>query len=419
MDNEQAAARLRSPVARLAAAGLSERSVTRWFDVPLVTDARWVPGPPSRSRRGLGGWIALLVGGEEVAADTLGVLAPDELELLIDAGWVERTDGDRLRARVALLPLFGLLLVSARLDAAGDDAVGAPDVSALNVAASLPQLGAGQRLLDVGCGAGIVALSAARAGARVVGSDVDERALATARLNAGLNGLPASFVAADLFDGVGDDRFDVVTFNAPLLRAPLFGDGESGHAAPARYLVSPRGEALALEFLDGLPAHLAPHGEALVHAQLTPAVDERLDALAAGAQVVSLRFAHAPDGTPHALTCIRMGAPAGRRQLRVPLGPACAHLDRAIVDAALAPRRLAPDVTPLAAPWLELRESRVFARPGASTLRALTFGVSAIDADDLALLERLDGRPLGALGLDPDATARLARLADLGLAILR
>ena len=46
-----------------------------------------------------------------------------------------------------------------------------------------------QRVLDVGCGSGIIALGAAKAGAEVTGLDVDARALALARRTAGENGL--------------------------------------------------------------------------------------------------------------------------------------------------------------------------------------------------------------------------------------
>jgi methylase of polypeptide subunit release factors len=397
--------------AQLAAAGFHERAVTLWYGVPLVSDARYVPPPPSRPRRGLGGAIALLVAGEDVAEDGLGVLPAPARAALIDLGLVERV-GERLRARVAVLPLRGLLLVSDRLDATADDAVGAPDLSALNLVACLPPLPPGARALDVGCGAGVAALLLARAGAEATGSDVDAGALALARLNARLNGVAARFVEADLFDGAPAEHHALVAFNAPLLRAPLFSDGN----APARYLTTARGEALALDFLGGLASRLAPDGEALLHAQLTAAVDARLDELAARAQVVSLRFAHAPDGTPHALTCIRPSGPTGRRQVRVPLGPACPHLRREILDAALAPRALRPDATPLAAPWLELHSSRVFAQPGAPTLRALTFGSHAIDDADLRLLESLVGAPLAALDVDAE---RLTRLVDLGLVLLR
>jgi predicted nicotinamide N-methyase len=62
-----------------------------------------------------------------------------------------------------------------------------------------PQTVAGKRVLDFGCGSGVVAIAAARAGAaEVVACDIDPLALAAARLNAGLNGVSLQF-ADDFF----------------------------------------------------------------------------------------------------------------------------------------------------------------------------------------------------------------------------
>jgi methylase of polypeptide subunit release factors len=406
--------RVRAAVRSLQALGFRDDVVARWFGVPLVTDARYVPSSVRRSqRRGVGGWIALLVGGEEVPEADLVVLEEADRAALVEAGLVERAGG-RLRARVALVPILGLLLASDRIDAAGADAVVVPDISALNLAASLPPNAPDARVRDVGGGAGILSHRGARAGARAEGSDLDARALAAARLNAELNGLSARFREADLLAGA-DGRYQLITFNAPLLRAAMV---ESDPAASSRYYAAPRGEELALAFLAALPPHLSDDGEALVHVQLTPAVDRALDALAAERPVLSVRFAEAPDGTPHAMVVMRGSGPPERRRARVPLSPVCPHVSRRILDALAAPRVLVDEVTPLPAPWLELRQSRQLVPPGAPAWRALRFGATTIDDGELALLERLQGQPLGALALDGDDRARLMRLVDLGLVIL-
>jgi release factor glutamine methyltransferase len=74
----------------------------------------------------------------------------------------------------------------------------------------------GQAFLEVGCGAGYVALVAARAGARVTGTDLNPHAVEVARHNARENGLRATFVAADLLAGLAGP-FDLVAFNPPYL----------------------------------------------------------------------------------------------------------------------------------------------------------------------------------------------------------
>lgn len=69
----------------------------------------------------------------------------------------------------------------------------------------------GQRVLDVGCGTGVVALTAARRGADVTGADLTPELLERARENAEIAGLEVDFHESDVealpFDDAG---FDVV-----------------------------------------------------------------------------------------------------------------------------------------------------------------------------------------------------------------
>jgi ribosomal protein L11 methyltransferase len=78
-----------------------------------------------------------------------------------------------------------------------------------------PPLGA--RVLDYGCGSGVLAIAAARLGARdVVGTDIDEQALVAARANSALNGIDARYTAPDR---LGAGAFDLVLAN--ILANPL------------------------------------------------------------------------------------------------------------------------------------------------------------------------------------------------------
>lgn len=272
---------------------------------------------------------------------------------------------------------------------------------------------------DVGCGAGLLSLVAARAGARVFASDVDDELTALAARNAALNGLAIDVARGDLLAAANaDDRFDAIVFNAPLLRAPL----ATADEAP-RYSVAAGGEALALRFLDGAFAHLAGDGVILLHAQLTPAVDAALEDISRRARVICVRFAEAPDGTPHALTEIATGQAPLRRDARVPLSVACRHLSREIF-AALAPdarapeKTFAPDVTPLPAPWLERRTSERY-DGGAKKTLDVTFGGAHLPPEELALLDRLGGASLGTLALSSLDRERLESLVARALVILR
>ena len=85
-------------------------------------------------------------------------------------------------------------------------------------------------VLDLGCGGGVQALLAARHADRVVGTDLNPRAVAFARFNARLNGVEnAELRAGDLFAPVRGERFDLVVSNPPYVVSPethlLFRDG--------------------------------------------------------------------------------------------------------------------------------------------------------------------------------------------------
>jgi len=75
----------------------------------------------------------------------------------------------------------------------------------------------GLRVLDYGCGSGILAIAAAKLGAaHVVGTDIDEQALAAARANAAANLAPGDYTAPDCLPS---GAFDLVLAN--ILTNPL------------------------------------------------------------------------------------------------------------------------------------------------------------------------------------------------------
>ncbi|HUJ93329.1 MAG TPA: class I SAM-dependent methyltransferase [Candidatus Bathyarchaeia archaeon] len=79
----------------------------------------------------------------------------------------------------------------------------------------------GRQLLDVGCGAGQLALIAARAGARVTGCDIAANWIAKARERAFAEGLEISFEECDAEAlPYGDGQFDVVVSLIAAMFAP-------------------------------------------------------------------------------------------------------------------------------------------------------------------------------------------------------
>jgi methylase of polypeptide subunit release factors len=107
--------------------------------------------------------------------------------------------------------------------------------------------------LDVGTGNGIQALLAAADADRVVATDLNERALAFAAFNAGLNGIKnIDFRAGSFFEPVAGEQFDLVVTNPPYVISPessfLFRDS----GLP--------GDSVSEQVVRRLPAHVAEGG---------------------------------------------------------------------------------------------------------------------------------------------------------------
>ncbi|HQT70508.1 MAG TPA: bifunctional 2-polyprenyl-6-hydroxyphenol methylase/3-demethylubiquinol 3-O-methyltransferase UbiG [Thiobacillus sp.] len=81
---------------------------------------------------------------------------------------------------------------------------------------------AGKKVLDVGCGGGILAEAMAAAGARVSGIDLSEKALKVAKLHLYESGLDVEYqmVSAEDYAAQHADEFDVVTCMEMLEHVP-------------------------------------------------------------------------------------------------------------------------------------------------------------------------------------------------------
>ncbi len=88
----------------------------------------------------------------------------------------------------------------------------------------------GRSFLELGAGAGRVALIAARRGAHVVASDINPRAIDNVKLNAERNGLKVDTVVSDLFNGL-PQRFDVIAINPPYYKYDPKTDAEKAFFA--------------------------------------------------------------------------------------------------------------------------------------------------------------------------------------------
>lgn len=130
----------------------------------------------------------------------------------------------------------------------------------------------GQRFLEVGCGAGIVAMTAARNGAEVTATDANPYAVELCTHNAKQNRLKMRVCETDLLDGLRGP-FDVIAFNPPYLptaeedkvQGPLnlaFDGGLDGNEVVLRF-------AEQVKALDPLPDEiLVIHSSLSDHAPL-------------------------------------------------------------------------------------------------------------------------------------------------------
>ena len=151
-------------------------------------------------------------------------LAPIDLEHLAAIGLLKR-DGQEVHAEAALLPFADLLLARDFWPAVTGKPRAADYVLGVGPAtiavANLTVRRKGEAVLDLGTGAGFLALVAAEHADRVVGTDVNLRALGIASFNARLNGAAnVEFRPGSLFEPVRDGRFDLIVSNPPFVISP-------------------------------------------------------------------------------------------------------------------------------------------------------------------------------------------------------
>jgi HemK-related putative methylase len=116
----------------------------------------------------------------------------------------------------------------------------------------------GESVLEIGAGLGLAAVLAARAGARVVATDVVPEAVEAIRANAALNGVTVDARVGDCYAPVAGERFDLVCTNPPQMPTPPGRDREDAAAAADNGGVD--GWALIDRVIAGAPAHLRPRG---------------------------------------------------------------------------------------------------------------------------------------------------------------
>lgn len=149
-------------------------------------------------------------------------------------------------------------IVSDSCEYHGADAVFPLHPESLFLSLSIPPAPSGGLYLDVGCGSGVLPVTAARRGWRAHGIDVNRRALALSHVSAKLSGVDLHLTEADIRTFDTDQVFDFVTINMPF--EPTGGIGNNFIHSDGGILGNELNEAA----LKRLPKLLAEEGRAVL-----------------------------------------------------------------------------------------------------------------------------------------------------------
>jgi release factor glutamine methyltransferase len=105
--------------------------------------------------------------------------------------------------------------------------------------------------LDVGCGSGVIAITAARAGAGATAVDVNPEAVRCTQENAERNHVRIDARVSDLFASLNGTRFDVIAWNPPFL------PGTARSSSEAAFYGGPDFDVIR-RFAHDVRAHLQP-----------------------------------------------------------------------------------------------------------------------------------------------------------------
>jgi len=113
------------------------------------------------------------------------------------------------------------------------------------------------KVLEVGCGSGVVSLHCAANGCIVTAGDINPKAVELTRRNAEKNGFSIDVLETDVYSNVSG-KFDLILFNLPYLPVD-----EEGLLAKA-WSGGPDGLGPLPELLKGAPEHLNVGGSVMV-----------------------------------------------------------------------------------------------------------------------------------------------------------
>ena len=137
------------------------------------------------------------------------------------------------------------------------ESVYSPEEDSLLLAKHIERLDLGDKsVLEVGCGSGFLSIVAAKGGATVTATDINEEAVEITKLNTKANSFAIKAVKSDMFSAI-KGTFDLIIFNPPYL--PV----EEGETDPT-YAGGKSGREVIERFAAGVKSRLKPNGSVLM-----------------------------------------------------------------------------------------------------------------------------------------------------------
>jgi len=115
----------------------------------------------------------------------------------------------------------------------------------------------GERILELGCGSGVVSIHCARNGGVVTCGDLNPNAVGVTKENAIANDIELNVIETDVFSNIRG-RYDTIVFNLPYL--PVTEEGELARA----WSGGEDGLGPLPRILEGLKDYLNPDGRLLI-----------------------------------------------------------------------------------------------------------------------------------------------------------
>ena len=118
---------------------------------------------------------------------------------------------------------------------------------------------AGLKVLEMGCGTGLISCHLAYSGADLTAADINPKAVCCTGSNLRNNKLKGSTIVSDLFQNI-NEMFDLIVFNPPYLSA----EEEGCRIIEKAWAGGPSGTEILAEFLKQSGDHLLPNGRIIV-----------------------------------------------------------------------------------------------------------------------------------------------------------